>query len=80
MGIFTETLHRQFRADLGISPKTFLTRHLLHRATRELLYGSRTVKEIAAELGFTSVAYFSRFVSKHTGHSPTAHRARAREA
>ena len=38
-----------------------------------------SVTEVAAHLGFSSVAYFSRFFKKHVGLSPSAFAEQSRE-
>lgn len=49
-----------------------LTQRTLHAARNKVEYSSLPFQVIAAELGFGSAAYFTRFVQNHTGHSPTA--------
>jgi len=64
-----EHFARQFRRDLGIGPKEYLTRRVLERACARLLAGER-VQEVATALGFASPFYFSRFFKAQTGISP----------
>ncbi len=61
---------RRFTRDTGIAPGRFLARRLLGRAT-ELLHQPRaTVREVAAELEFSSEFVFSRFFRREAGISP----------
>ncbi|WJV52373.1 helix-turn-helix domain-containing protein [Prodigiosinella aquatilis] len=41
---------------------------------RELVYTAKTIKQLAAALGFNDEAYFTRFFHKHVGVSPTQFR------
>ena len=43
----------------------------------ELVYTHMPIKQLAAELGYSDDAYFSRFFRKHTGLSPSTFRAQA---
>jgi len=78
MGMTADTLSRRFRQDTGITLKAYLDRQLYQKATPALLYTDRSVKQIAADLGFTSAFYFSRFFKKHAGMSPTDFRQQER--
>ena len=69
-----DVFSRKFSADIGVTPKKFLTRFLLRRASDLLLRPGCRVKEVAAELGFTSEFYFSRFFHKNTGIPPRQYR------
>lgn len=68
-----EHFARSFRRQLGVSPREHLHRRLTQRACVLLLAGAK-VKEVAAELGFSSEFVFSRFFSRRTGRSPRAFR------
>ena len=75
-----------FAAQLGVTP-THLTRCCKQIAgmtaaemqTQAALYAARqmiettetTLQTIGQQLGFSSAAYFSRFIQNHTGHSPS---------
>jgi AraC-like DNA-binding protein len=68
-----------FKDMTGIPPKRYAMHVRMARA-RELLETSRlSVKEIAAELGFSDQHYFSRAFRKVTGRPPTAFRSRSRK-
>jgi AraC-like DNA-binding protein len=69
MGMGREHFTRQFTRHLGMAPKEWLAERLLERACARLLAGER-VQEVAANLGFTSPFYFSRFFKARTGLSP----------
>lgn len=64
----------------GMTAADMLTQVTLH-AARQMVEGSaQPLNQIGASLGFRSAAYFSRFVSHHTGQSPSALRAASRLA
>ena len=68
-----------FRTLLSCTPLEYRNRLLLHRAKALLATDGVTVSEAAELLGFSSVAYFSRFFKKHTGLSPTAYAAQNKD-
>jgi AraC family transcriptional regulator, transcriptional activator of pobA len=78
VGITPGQLTRVCRQALGHSALEAINARVLHEARRELAYSSLGVKKIAAELGFSDDAYFSRFFKKHSGQPPTAFRDHAR--
>lgn len=56
-------------------PATYwIDRFTLHHIMRLLCQKHLALKEIADELGFSSLSYFSRYVQKHTGMSPSEYR------
>lgn len=59
-----------FRDTVGMTPAAYLTRWRLTLARRAILRGGR-VKTTAADVGFNSVAAFSRAYSRRFGHAPT---------
>jgi AraC family transcriptional regulator len=62
---------RLFRATVGMSPHRYLTEERLRRAKSLLHLGTRTVAEIAAEIGFSSTGHLSRAFRRYVGVSPT---------
>jgi len=61
---------RMFKASVGMSPGAFVLDHALKRAMAMLQTGSFTVKETAANCGFSSSAVFCRAFKKAYGFSP----------
>ena len=62
---------REFRAVFGQPPKRFLQTELLKKAAQMLLSPHHSVKTVAAELGFSSEFYFSKFFKRLSGISPS---------
>lgn len=54
----------------GHSTADYLKRRMLLEAKRLLFNSSRSIKEIAYELGFEDPSYFNRFFRKNTNHTP----------
>lgn len=77
LGVTPTHLTRSCRRMAGLTAAELLTQRLLHATRDHLERGELPLRHIAAELGFNSAAYFSRFVQHHTGLSPTALRKRA---
>ncbi|MDW7692203.1 helix-turn-helix domain-containing protein [Flammeovirgaceae bacterium SG7u.111] len=56
---------------LGVNAKSIITEQHVMRARHALKFTDKTVKEICFEMGFSSPDYFSYFLKKHTGMSPS---------
>lgn len=64
-------LTRVCKSETGKTAATLLTERQLH-AARDLLVSSQmTMREIADRIGFGSAAYFTRFITQHTGKTPS---------
>jgi AraC family transcriptional activator of pobA len=72
--ITTDRLHAACTEAAGKGPRQILHDRLMLEAKRSLIYTTMTISEIAADLGFTDPAYFSRFFSHRAGVNPTAYR------
>ncbi len=66
-----KTLGRVVREHLGATPTALIRARVLTHAKWQLLHTLRSVKEIAAEVGFDDELYFSRLFKKAAGVSPT---------
>ncbi len=65
-----DVFSRRFTRELQISPKEFIIRTLVRKASLLLGGSAIPVKEVADRLNFNSEYYFSRFFKLHTGMSP----------
>lgn len=75
---FSEThMIRRFREEFGSSPYEYLMRQRIEAARRLLDYSRKSVKEIAATLGFSDQYYFSGCFKARTGMSPSQYRRRS---
>ena len=74
LGITTTQLNRVCRQQAGLTALGLIQRRLQHEAERDLVYGTRSVKEIALSLGFSDAGYFSRFFSRQVGMAPSQFR------
>ncbi len=63
-----------FSRMMGAGPIEFVNRRKMEQAQRLLLGTSKPLKEIAAEVGFHDVFYFSRLFRKITGTAPGRYR------
>jgi AraC family transcriptional regulator len=72
-GLSVRQLSRGFRASHGISIGQFIARLRIDKAKQELVSG-RSIKVLAAQLGFCSTAAFSSAFRKATGLTPTEFR------
>ena len=62
---------RTFREVFHITPKQYLTRELFAESLKLLNDPGKSIKEIAAELGFSSEFNFSRFIKQCSGLAPS---------
>jgi len=78
LGVTPTHLSRVCRNTLGKPASEVLQDRLMLEARRQLAETDLPVQRIAARLGFSSAAYFTRLFSRRTGRSPTAFRQRLR--
>jgi AraC family transcriptional activator of pobA len=78
LGVSLSKLRRACLGTAGQSPTDLVHSRLLVEAERQLRYTTKSVSQIAFQLGFEDPAYFSRFFSRLTNFSPRAFRARDR--
>ena len=71
MNISLMYLNEAVKGTTGFSVSQNIQYEIVTRAKRSLIYTSKSVKEIAQELGFEDYAYFTRLFSKTAGISPT---------
>lgn len=59
---------------IGMSPFAYLERRRLAVACDELISGSRTIKELAFDLGFQYASHFTKWFQRLAGLTPSAYR------
>ena len=67
-------LNQVVKRVMGISAKSLIQEQLLNRAIHDLKFSNKSIKEIAANLGFSEPEHFSHFFKKSTGKSPSKYR------
>ncbi|MBP1996103.1 AraC family transcriptional regulator [Paenibacillus eucommiae] len=72
-------LSMRFKAQTGASPIDYLIQIRLSRAEELLLRTDAALRDIAAEVGYSDVYYFSRLFKKHTSLSPVRFRTMGRQ-
>jgi AraC family transcriptional activator of pobA len=72
LGVTPTHLSRVCKQASGLTAADILTERVHHAARLRLEDTDQPITQIAAGLGFTSGAYFSRFVQHHTGQTPSA--------
>ncbi|WP_256840761.1 helix-turn-helix domain-containing protein [Ornithinimicrobium cryptoxanthini] len=68
--ITERTLQRLTERHLGLTPKWLIQRRRLHEAVHHLKHGTQTLAGLAADLGYTDQAHFTRDFSRVTGRTP----------
>ena len=71
MGWCEAYFSRMFHSVFHITPKQYLIRQLYARAVGLLSDPQKSVKEVAAELKFSTEFNFSRFIRHYSGYSPS---------
>jgi len=72
LGVTPTHLTRSCKQVTGQTAADLITEATLHAARERLERGALPIQTIAAELGFGSAAYFTRFVQHHTSRTPSA--------
>ncbi|MFD1126203.1 AraC family transcriptional regulator [Lentilactobacillus raoultii] len=83
--ITNETLSREFHAHpnsialsmkktFGMTPNEFLTKYRLEEAVKRLLTTDDSISQIAVNVGYNNIYYFSAIFKQHYGVSPIAYR------
>lgn len=69
---------RVLRQTIGLSPAEFLMQYRMEEAAQWLLNTDASVEDIALNVGFQNIYYFSTSFKKYTGVSPTKYRQNAK--
>ncbi|WP_438480815.1 helix-turn-helix transcriptional regulator [Oleiharenicola lentus] len=77
IGLSVSQLNRLFLHQFGVSSHGYYDRRRREYAIAALRGSSRTVKEVAYELGFSSLPHFSAWAKRRLGHAPRAYRSKA---
>ena len=78
LGVTPTHLSRACRQVSGLTAAEMLTQRVLHAARDMLEGGDLPIRLIADMLGFSSAAYFTRFIQNQTARTPSALRQAAR--
>ncbi len=70
LGISTAHLRRRFRAEIGLGVKPWIQRRRAERARHLLMHSTRSIRDIAAELGIDDLQRFNKLMRKQFGQPP----------
>lgn len=70
LNVSVKTLNRMAKQHLEKTVGDMISERIITQAKHELYLSNKPIKEVALELGFHDVAYFSRFFKVQTGKSP----------
>ena len=77
---YSENYFRQvFRESVGMAPNAYINQRKIAKAKELMLYSERNVTQIAEQLGYQSIHYFSRLFKKVTGITPTDYISRVKD-
>jgi AraC-like DNA-binding protein len=71
LNVSSKYLNECIKEVLGVSAKHLINEQLAMRSRYNLKFTDKTIKEVGYELGFSSPDYFSYFIKKHTGSTPS---------
>lgn len=74
MNLSTYQLNAITKKTLGKTCSQFIDEHIILEAKRYLLATTNLVNQVADQLGYEDVSYFTRFFKKHTRYTPEAFR------
>jgi len=77
-GMSSRTFRRHFKKRMGVSPRAFVLSHRINRAKQLLIDTTQPIKQIATQLGYSDVYFFTRQFKEQTGIPPALYR-RSRE-
>ncbi len=80
LGMHRSSFSKLFQAEVGLTPKDYITRIRVQYALNKLRQSSQSIKEIAQEAGWEDPNYFSRCIKAATGFSPSQYRKQAEHA
>jgi AraC-like DNA-binding protein len=80
VGLSVSQLNRLFVRQFGFSSRGYFERRRKEQALAALQGSAHTIKEIAFELGFSSLSHFSAWVTQQFGMAPSLVRERTRDA
>lgn len=66
-----KTISNLFALHSTKTPLKVIHERIVTEAKRQLLYTDKSIKEIAADLGFSDLTHFSKFFKNQTGQSPS---------
>jgi transcriptional regulator GlxA family with amidase domain len=72
--VSTGHFQRAFKLKYGVSPVTYMNQYRISAAKNLLSTTSLSCAEIASEVGFDDIFYFSKVFKKVTGYSPKSQR------
>ncbi|MFA4943762.1 MAG: substrate-binding domain-containing protein [Lentisphaeria bacterium] len=78
LAVSRSSLERQFRTALGRSPRSEITRVVVHRAQDLLAHTDLAIPTIAERCGYARHNNFTAMFRKQTGQTPTAYRRQTR--
>lgn len=74
MNLSPKYLSRVIKESTGEKPMHYIHEYIMKAIDQELRYTNKSIKEIAFQLRFPSLAFFGKFVKQQTGLSPTEYR------
>ncbi|MDY3979684.1 MAG: helix-turn-helix transcriptional regulator [Tidjanibacter sp.] len=74
MGLSRTNFYAKLKAIVDITPVNYINNMRMQRAIELLQSSSKSISEIALEVGFSDHAYFSQVFKESTGFTPSEYR------
>ena len=71
LGMSPSHFNHRFKAALGITPHLFVLRRKMWKAAQLLAEESRSLEEVAGQVGFSNMRHFRRQFRRHIGRRPS---------
>lgn len=71
LSVHVNHLNKVVRETTGKTTSEMIAERVIKECTQYLLHSNLSISEIAYNLGFETISYFSKFYRKHTGKSPS---------
>jgi AraC-like DNA-binding protein len=76
LGLSRARMFEVFKKHTGLTPNDYLLRQRIEHAREQLAKPSRSITDIALDVGFSSSQYFANVFRRYTGMTPLEHRQR----
>lgn len=77
LGLSRARMFEVFKKHTGLTPNDYLLRQRVEHAREQLAKTSRSITDIALDVGFSSSQYFANVFRRYTGMTPLEHRQRS---
>lgn len=74
LSLSSSQIYRKIKQKTGLSPNAYVRTFRLRYARELIIYSDLSFSEIAFQVGFNGLSYFSKCFSRHFGSTPSQYR------